>query len=79
MTCVLRSGFGPNFDPDQQRLIEITDIGRIARAELAGSTGDPAVDAAIKNQVLTGLQLQEAPPSGMPLPIVMRITERRPN
>jgi biopolymer transport protein ExbB len=27
MTCVLRSGFGPNFDPDQQRLIEITDIG----------------------------------------------------
>jgi len=53
--------------------------GRIARAELTGSTGDPGVDAAIKNQVLTGLQLQEPPPSGMPLPIVMRITERRPN
>jgi protein TonB len=53
--------------------------GRVARAELVGSTGDPAVDAAIKNEVLTGLQLQEPPPSGMPLPIVMRITERRPN
>lgn len=52
--------------------------GRIARAELVGSTGDAALDAAIKNQVLTGLQLQEPPPAGMPLPIVMRLTARRP-
>jgi periplasmic protein TonB len=53
--------------------------GRITRVELAGSTGDPALDAAIRGQVLTGLQLQEPPPAGMPLPIVMRLTERRPN
>jgi len=53
--------------------------GRVTRAELIGSTGDAALDAAIKGQVLTGLQLQEPPPAGMPLPIVMRLTERRPN
>jgi protein TonB len=53
--------------------------GRITRAELVGSTGDAALDAAIKGEVLTGLQLQEPPPAGMPLPIVMRLTERRPN
>jgi protein TonB len=52
--------------------------GRINRAKLAASTGDAALDAAIED-VLTGLQLPEPPPAGMPLPIVMRITERRPN
>lgn len=53
--------------------------GRIARATLHGSTGDAAVDAALKNEVLTGLQLREAPPEGMPLPIVLRLSARRPN
>jgi periplasmic protein TonB len=53
--------------------------GRVTRVELEGSTGDPTVDAALKNEVLNGLQLQEPPPSDMPLPIVMRMTARRPN
>lgn len=53
--------------------------GRIARAQLAGSTGDPAVDAAIRSEVLTGLQLEEAPPPGMPTPIVLRLSARRPH
>lgn len=53
--------------------------GRITRAQLTGSTGDAAVDTAIKEDVLAGLQLKEAPPEGMPLPIVMRLTARRPN
>jgi periplasmic protein TonB len=53
-------------------------IGRITRVELDGSTGEPALDAALKNEVLNGLQLQEPPPSDMPLPIVMRLTARRP-
>lgn len=52
--------------------------GRITRAELAGSTGDPGLDAALRNDVLNGLQLQQPPPDGMPLPIVMRVTARRP-
>ena len=53
--------------------------GRIIRVKLSGSSGDLATDEAIKNEVLAGLQLQEPPPPGMPLPIVMRLTARRPN
>ena len=52
--------------------------GRVTRAKIAPSTGDPAVDEAI-SQSLTGLQLKEAPPAGMPMPIVMRISAQRPN
>ena len=53
--------------------------GRIGRAQIVGSSGDAAVDAAIKSDVLTGLQLSEPPPAGMPLPIVLRLTARRTN
>lgn len=53
--------------------------GRITRAKLTGTTGDAAVDRAIENDVLTGLRLNEPPPDGMPMPIVMRVTARRPN
>lgn len=53
--------------------------GRITRVELAGSTGDAAVDAALRGDVLNGLQLKEPPPPGMPSPIVLRISSRRPN
>ncbi len=53
--------------------------GRVTRARLAGSTGDPVVDDAIKNKVLLGFQLQQPPPDGMPMPIVMRLVARRPN
>ncbi|MFZ4764519.1 MAG: TonB C-terminal domain-containing protein [Roseimicrobium sp.] len=52
--------------------------GRITRASLADSTGDAAVDTALKDEVLTGLKLQEPPPADMPMPIVMRISARRP-
>ena len=53
--------------------------GRITRASLSSSTGDPALDAAIRDEVLTGLQLSQPPPDDMPTPIVMRLTARRPN
>src|SRR5271157_6337083 len=39
--------------------------GRIARVDLDGSTGDPIVDSAIKNEALNGLQLQEPPPADL--------------
>jgi len=55
------------------------NTGRITRAALAGSSGNPSLDAALKNQILTGLSLPEAPPSDMPMPIVMLINEQRPN
>jgi outer membrane biosynthesis protein TonB len=53
--------------------------GRVTRAQLAGSSGDPAIDSVIQNEVLTGLQLPEPPPAGMPMPIVLRLSARRPN
>ena len=53
--------------------------GRITRAELGASTGDTALDDSIKNGVLVGLQLQDPPPTDMPMPIVMMIREQRPN
>ena len=53
--------------------------GRITRAQLTGSTGDPGLDAAIRDEVLTGLQLSEPPPAGMPMPIVLRLTAKRSN
>ncbi len=49
--------------------------GRITRVK-AQKTNDPALDQAIAD-ALTGLQLKEAPPAGMPAPIVMRISAQR--
>jgi len=51
--------------------------GRITRAKLDGTTGDSKLDEALQG-VLNGLQLQEPPPPGMPAPIVLRLTARRP-
>ena len=53
--------------------------GRVTKARLAESTGDTALDEAIRNEVLTGFQLKEPPPDNMPMPIVMRLAARRPN
>jgi TonB family protein len=52
--------------------------GRINRAQLAGSTGDPSLDAAIRDEVLTGLQLDQPPPADMPAPITLRVAAHRP-
>jgi len=57
----------------------VDSTGRVTRSTLEGSTGDPATDAAITQEILTGLQLQGAPPEGMPMPIVMRLQATRPN
>ena len=53
--------------------------GKISRVQLTGTTGNNELDNAIKNEVLTGLKLQEPPPQGMPVPIVFRLVARRPN
>ena len=52
--------------------------GRVIRSTLGSSTGYPALDAAIID-ALKGAQLQQPPPEGMPMPIVMRVTARRQN
>ena len=53
--------------------------GRVTRATLSGSSGDPGTDAAIREEILTGLKFQAPPPDGMPMPIVMRLKATRPN
>lgn len=53
--------------------------GRITRAQLSGSTGDANLDRTLQNEVLAGLRLAEPPPEGMPMPIVLRLSARRPN
>ena len=63
--------------PTVQVRIWADSSGRITRASLAGSSGDPAVDNAIRNNALAGLQLPEPPPADMPMPINMRITARK--
>lgn len=60
----------------QVRIWPDPTTGKVLRAKLDGSTGDRSLDAALQNEVLTGLQL-EPPPQGMPLPIVMRLTAQR--
>jgi periplasmic protein TonB len=57
----------------------LDDTGRITRAKLDGSSSDSALDAAIRDEILPGLQISGPPPQGMPMPINMRITARRPN
>lgn len=52
--------------------------GRISRVQLVNSTGNPEVDAAIRGEALAGLRLREPPPPDMPMPMVARITARRP-
>jgi stage V sporulation protein SpoVS len=42
------------------------------------STGDAAIDQAIKTVVLIGRQLPDTP-SGMDMPIELHLTARRPN
>jgi outer membrane biosynthesis protein TonB len=52
--------------------------GRITKARLSGSTGDPTLDATLRNNILIGMQLSDPPPADMPLPIVMRVSAQRP-
>jgi TonB family protein len=57
--------------------IWVDPAGRVTRAALEGSSGDPAIDRALQSEILTGLTLSDPPPEGMPMPIVMRINASR--
>ena len=52
--------------------------GRITKVSLGGSTGIAELDNAIKSEVLSDLVLPEPPPQGMPMPIVMHFSAKRP-
>lgn len=55
------------------------NTGRVSRVELVRSTGDSETDAVIRGEVLAGITLRQPPPTDMPMPMVARITARRPS
>jgi TonB family protein len=58
--------------------IWVDRTGRVTRASIEGSSGDPAIDRALESEILNGAQLPDPPPDDMPMPIVMRINTSRP-
>jgi periplasmic protein TonB len=55
----------------------IDGTGRITRATTQ-STGDAALDAALRDDVLNGMQLSGPPPEGMKMPVNLKLSARRP-
>jgi protein TonB len=53
--------------------------GRVNRIQLVSSTGDAELDAVIRNEVFGNIVLREPPPKDMPMPMVTRVTARRPS
>lgn len=56
--------------------IWVDATGHIARAELAGSTGDTDVDRSLERNLIALPPLAQAPPADMPQPIRLRISSR---
>jgi outer membrane biosynthesis protein TonB len=52
--------------------------GRVSRVQLLKTSGNAEIDAVLRDEVLTGIRFSEPPPKDMPVPIVTRITARRP-
>lgn len=57
--------------------IWVDRTGRVTRATIEGTSGDAEIDRALQNEILTGIQLPDPPPDGMPMPILMRINASR--
>jgi TonB family protein len=55
----------------------VNSSGRVTRAQLAGTTGDAALDAALANEIIPGTQLPDGPPRGLGMPITLRINASR--
>lgn len=53
--------------------------GRISRVQIVSSSGNTEIDSVLQNEVLPGLRLRQGPPNDMPMPMVTRITVRRPS
>ena len=53
--------------------------GNVSRVQLVSSTGDAELDAIIRNDVLGRLVLRQPPPRDMPMPMVARVSARRPS
>ena len=57
----------------------LDETGHVTKVSLSKSTGDPSLDAALKSEVLNEISMSEPPPQGMPMPIVMHFSAKRPN
>jgi periplasmic protein TonB len=53
--------------------------GHVNRVQLVSSTGDAELDAVLRDDVLGSLMLREPPPKDMPMPMITRVTARRPS
>ena len=53
--------------------------GRVTKAAVRKSTGDATLDKIIKDEILTGMQFAEPPPSDLKMPVSLRTTFNRPN
>lgn len=58
--------------------IWVDSSGRVSRAVIEGSSGNREIDSALEQEILGRISLGDAPPEGMPMPIVMRINAKRP-
>lgn len=63
---------------DVQVRVWVDESGHVTKVVLAKTTGDAAVDEAIRNEALAGITMSEPPPVGMPMPIVMHFSAKRP-
>ena len=52
--------------------------GHVSRVQVS-STGDSELDSIIRNQVFSSLVLREPPPKDMPMPMIARVSARRPS
>ncbi|MEI6345568.1 MAG: TonB family protein, partial [Verrucomicrobiota bacterium] len=63
---------------DVQVRVWLDDTGRVTKVTLSKSTGNPMLDDALKSEVLSEISMSEPPPQGMPMPIVMHFSAKRP-
>lgn len=66
-----------SFPPTKIR-VWTDETGRISRIKLAKSTGDPAADRTLENEMI-GVRVSQPQPAGMPQPIVLQVDQQRPN
>jgi len=64
---------------DMKVRIWVDATGKVTKVNLSGSSGDASTDRALKEEILAALQFDTPPPEGMPMPIVMRLSAKRPN
>ncbi|KAB2638320.1 MAG: TonB C-terminal domain-containing protein, partial [Verrucomicrobia bacterium] len=63
---------------DVQVRVWVDDSGHVTKVSLSKSTGNPDLDAALKSEVFNEISMSEPPPAGMPMPIVMHFSAKRP-